>query len=182
MRRGWGLFLSGGHLEPWGPVFNTLRPRQNGRHFPDDTFKRILVNENVWISLKISLKFVPKGPSSNSPALFQIMAWRRPGDKPLSEAMLISLLTHKCVTRPQWVKLVMATNRDVWISPSLQIWSYVLHVKQISCAIMNCGQHQRVIPSVSIALHYQKITIPILQNFAFPGCFTNILYYNYLFS
>ena len=32
------------------------------------------------------------------------MAWRRPGDKPLSEAMLVSLLTHKCVTRPQWVK------------------------------------------------------------------------------
>ena len=38
------------------------------------------------------------------PALFQIMAWRRPGDKTLSEAMLVSLLTHKCFTRPQWVK------------------------------------------------------------------------------
>ena len=37
------------------------------------------------------------------PSLFQIIAWRRPDDKPLSEAMLISLLTHKCVTRPQWV-------------------------------------------------------------------------------
>ena len=31
------------------------------------------------------------------------MAWRRPGDKPLSEPMLVSLLTHICVTRPQWV-------------------------------------------------------------------------------
>ena len=32
------------------------------------------------------------------------MAWRRPGDKPLFEPMMISLLTHICVTRPQWVK------------------------------------------------------------------------------
>ena len=31
------------------------------------------------------------------------MAWRRPGDKPLSEPMMASLLTHICVTRPQWV-------------------------------------------------------------------------------
>ena len=31
------------------------------------------------------------------------MAWRRPGDKPLSEPMMVSLLTHICVTRPQWV-------------------------------------------------------------------------------
>ena len=38
---------------------STLRPRQNGRHFPDDTFKRIFLNENISISIKISLKFVP---------------------------------------------------------------------------------------------------------------------------
>ena len=59
---------------------NTLRPRPNGRHFADDTFKRIFVNENVRISIKISLKFVPKGRISNIPALVQIMVWRRPGD------------------------------------------------------------------------------------------------------
>ena len=41
----------------------------------------------------------------NIPALFQIMAWCRPGDKPLSEAMMVSLLTHICVAWPQWVKL-----------------------------------------------------------------------------
>ena len=28
-------------------AFNTLRSRQNGRHFADDTFKCIFVNENV---------------------------------------------------------------------------------------------------------------------------------------
>ena len=53
--------------------------------------------------VKISLKFVLKGPISNIAALVQIMAWRRPGDKPLSEPMMVSLPTHICVTRPQWV-------------------------------------------------------------------------------
>ena len=82
---------------------NTLRPRQNGRYFADDIIKCIFLNENVWISLKISLKFVPKGSINNIPALVQIMVWRRPGNKPLSEPMMVSLLTHICVTRPQWV-------------------------------------------------------------------------------
>ena len=82
---------------------NTLRPRQDGGHFPDDVFKCIFLNENAWISIKISLKFIPKGPINNIPALIQIMAWRRPGDKPLSEPMMIKLPTHICVTRPQWV-------------------------------------------------------------------------------
>ena len=67
-------------------------------------FKCIFRNENVSISIKISLKFVLKGPSSNIPALAQIMAWRRPGDKPLSETMMVTLLTHIHVTRPQCVK------------------------------------------------------------------------------
>ena len=86
---------------------NTLRPRQNGHRFPDDFFKRIFMNENVWVLIKISLKFVPEGSISNIPALVQIMAWRRPGDKPLSEPMVVNLLTHKCVTRPQCVNAVV---------------------------------------------------------------------------
>ena len=69
----------------------------------DDIFKCIFLNENVWIVLKISLKFVPKVRINNIPALVQIMAWRRSGDKPLSEPMMVSLLTYICVTRPQWV-------------------------------------------------------------------------------
>ena len=79
---------------------NTLRLRQNDHHFPNDIFKCIFVNENISISIKISLKFVPKGPVNNISALVQIMPWRRPGDKPLSEPMMVSLL-HICITRPQ---------------------------------------------------------------------------------
>ena len=89
---------------------NTLRPRQDGRHYPDDIFNQ----ENAGILLKISLKFVPKVRINNIPALVQIMAWRRSGDKPLSEPMLVSLLTHICVTRPQWVKLV--TSSLLWFT------------------------------------------------------------------
>ena len=58
-------------------LLNTLRPRQNGRHFADDRFKGIFLNENAWISFKISLKFVPKVRINNIPALVPIMAWRR---------------------------------------------------------------------------------------------------------
>ena len=85
---------------------NTLGPRQDGHHYPGDIFKCIFLNENVWISIKISLKFVPKGPINNIPSLVQIMAWRRPGDKPLSEPMMVSLLTH-------W-RMSLGLNEIIW--------------------------------------------------------------------
>ena len=58
---------------------------------------------HAWISINILLKFVPKVQISNIPAFVQIMPWRRPGDKPLSELMMVKLLMHICITRPQWV-------------------------------------------------------------------------------
>ena len=69
------------------------------------------------ISIKISLKFVPKGPINNIPALIQIMAWLRSGDKPLSEPMLLILLTHICVTRPQRV------NYTTWMRKLINSYS-----------------------------------------------------------
>ena len=85
-------------------TINTLKPRQNGRHFADDVFKRIFLNENIWIQINISLKFVSRAPINNIPTLVEIMAWRRQGDKPLSEPLMVRFLTHTCVTRPKWVK------------------------------------------------------------------------------
>ena len=55
--------------------FNTLRPRQNGCHFPDNISKCIFKNENVWIVIDIALKFVLKGPFNKIPALVQIVAF-----------------------------------------------------------------------------------------------------------
>ena len=80
---------------------NTLRSRQNGPHFADNIFKCVFFNEHVRISIEISLKCVPMDLIKNIAALVQIMAWRRPGDKPLSEPMMVRLPTHICVTRPQ---------------------------------------------------------------------------------
>ena len=96
-------------------IFITSRPRQNGCHFADDAFKCIYLNGNFRILIKISLKFVPKGPINNVPALVQIMAWHRPGEKPSSEQMMVRLSMHICVTLPQWVKL-----------PSLKWWQFCL--------------------------------------------------------
>ena len=77
----------------------TKWPPLSSRHF-----ECIFLNKNVWISIEISLKFVPKGPINNIPALGLIMALRRPSDRPLSEPMVVRLPTNICTTRPQWVK------------------------------------------------------------------------------
>ena len=49
---------------------------------------------------------------NNFPSLVQITAWRRPGDKPLSEPVMVNFLTHICVTRPQWVKVLKLKQED----------------------------------------------------------------------
>ena len=104
-------------------VSNTLRPIRNGRHFADDTLKCIFLNGNIRISINISLKFVPKVPVNNIPVLVQIMACRRPGDKPLSEPMMIRLPTHIYMTRFHGVN-IRRVARFRKISPFISIiWS-----------------------------------------------------------
>ena len=140
------------HLREWRQhssscvivIVNTLRPRQNGRHFADDMFKCIFLNENVWIPIKIALKFVPKGSNNNNPALVQIMAWGRPGDKPLSEPMMIILLTHICVTRPQCVKCIVDSStwrQQLWINNVTKT-----HLERVSSVVTHYfGQQRRKI-------------------------------------
>ena len=53
----------------------------------DDIFKCIFLDENDMIPIQISLKFVPRSPIDNKPALDQVMAWRQTGDKPLPDPM-----------------------------------------------------------------------------------------------
>ena len=112
----------------------TLRPRQNGRHFTDDIFKCIFLNESVWIPIEISLKLVPKGPINNIPALVQIMAWRRPGDKPLSEPMMVGLLI--CVTRPQLVKLLHSPSLVV---VGLRVVYQTRHPNMVGITFCECA-------------------------------------------
>ena len=83
---------------------DSLRPRRNRRHFSDDIFKCIFLNGNIWISIKMSLKLVPKSPIKIIPALVQIMAWCWPGDKPLSEPMVVRSLKHMRHAGDEWVE------------------------------------------------------------------------------
>ena len=69
-------------------TFNTLRPRENGRHFADNICKCICMNENLCILFQIPLNFIPKGPIDNKLAMVQVTVWRRTGAKPLPELML----------------------------------------------------------------------------------------------
>ena len=67
----------------------------------------LFMNNNLWTPPKISLRFIPKASINNIPPLVQIMAWRQSGDKPSSEPMMVRLLMHICVTRPQWVNTLI---------------------------------------------------------------------------
>ena len=115
----WSVWSVAGYLPTttlsWLPAlhcntFNTLRPKQNGCHFTEDTFKCIFLNENVWMSIQISLKFILKGPINNIPSLVQITAWGQQGDKPLSEHMMVRLQTHM-----------------IYVSLGLNDLSYIIH-------------------------------------------------------
>ena len=83
-----------------------IEAETNGRHFPDDIFKCICLNENVWMSIEISLEFIPKDPISNIPALIQITHWGR--------------VTHICVSK------IISLGSDNGLSPGRRqaiIWT-----------------------------------------------------------
>ena len=139
-------------------MFNTLRPRQDGRHFADDSFTCIFFNENCCVLFKISLIYVRKGPIDNIRALVQIMAWRRSGDKPLSEPMMISLPTHICVTWPQWVNVISQNIRGL-----------ILHaLTGTGLAVVNLmvAIYFHVLPkpgSYVLMIWYANLVFPLLQ-------------------
>ena len=99
----------------------TLWPRQYGRHFADDIFNCIFLNESVRMSIKISLKFVFKSPINNIPELVQTMACRLVGAKPLSEPMMVRLPTHIGVTRPQWVIFLVSESTETMLLTPIQL-------------------------------------------------------------
>ena len=103
----------------WTASFNTLSPRQNCHHFGGVIFKWIFLNEFHlrfhWID--------------NIPALVQIMAWHWPGDKPLSEPMMVCLPVHICITRLQWVNFKQK-----------YFWGCVLCITNFVLEILQCHQ------------------------------------------
>ena len=148
--------------------FITFRPRQNGRHFADAIF----LNENAWIALKISLKFVSKVRINNIPALVQIMAWHRPGDKSLSEPMMVSLLAHICVTRPQWVKHDDAMTWKFFP----HYWPIVRQIYQPPVALFTKGNSYGTLIFFSCKPEQSNY-----QLFVTPWCFCDVSVMNHLY-
>ena len=72
---------------------NSSSPGQNGRRFTDDIFRCIFPNKKICILVKISLKFVPKGPTDNNPVLVKIMVWGQIGEEPLSHQPVLTRFT-----------------------------------------------------------------------------------------
>ena len=112
-----------------------------GRDKMDDILQTTFSSAFPWMKmcyfrLKYHWCFVPRGLINNIPALVQIMVWRRPGDKPLSELMMVSLPTHMWVTRPQWVKVtVKDINKIIWYLTTAKpkgqtvwifLWKYIV--------------------------------------------------------
>ena len=100
----------------WQPL-NTLRSRQNGHHFADNIFKCIFLNENVSILIRISLKFVPKGPMNNIPALVREMAWCQATSHYLNQCWL----DYRCIYASLGLKELM----PVISRSSSCIWSWL---------------------------------------------------------
>ena len=84
----------------------------------------------------ISLQFVPQVWINNIPALVQIIAWHRPGNTPLFEPMMVSLLTHISVTWPQWVKVL----RNLTHSPLLHCYGIGWHQTFIKISLLWSGR------------------------------------------
>ena len=108
------------------------------RHWSRGKMVAIFLKECVWIAIKISLWFVPRGPINNISALVHIMTWRQSGDKPLSEP------THICVTRPQCVKYILFYVNNIYI--------YV-------CVCVFAGFYKSGWRCLIISFHFLKIVI-----------------------
>ena len=124
--------------------------------FSDDIFKCIYY-ENVWISIKISLKCVIKGTIDNIPVLVQIMAWRRPSAKPLPEPMLVSSLTHICISRPHWVNQNPHTKWCFHNAVKFLQNPHNKHPKACMCLLrvfhIFTSQHWKLVISMGLYIH-----------------------------
>ena len=172
-------------------IANTLRPRQYRRHFPDNIFICIFLNENIRIAINISLSFVPKGPIDNIPTLVQIMAWRWSGDKPLSEPMMVSLLMHICLTRPQWVNTsrprqngrhladdifkCIFLNANVWIPIKISL-KFVPkgQISNIPALVQIMAWCRPGNKSLSEPMTHICVTRPLLFDKPYPSCLAQV--------
>ena len=95
------MFISFQMYESITHMWAPYGPGQKG-HFKG-AFELHFLEFNLWyFHSNLIFKFVFEGPTDSESVLVQVMAWCRPGDKPLSESM-VNWMTHICVTRPRTV-------------------------------------------------------------------------------
>ena len=101
----------------------------------------IFLNVNVWISIRISLKFVSRCPINNSPALVWIMAWHRPGNKPLSESM-VAWFINAYMHHSAWISQNIVfywCQKDNPLARTNRVYSVYTHQFQWQ-PIFDCGK------------------------------------------
>ena len=129
---------------------DTLRPRQQGCHYANNTFIFIFVNENCSILTKISLKFISNDLINSKPSLVQIVTQHHTGNKPLSEPKPIhwrpyeSPCLDELISFPQNdISIVFSTVCVyIMISPWLKYWSQLLNIMFYPMSTKSCGNWQ----------------------------------------
>ena len=93
--------------------FITSPSEQNCHHFADDIASCIFMDNKIRILIQISLNFVPEGPINNNPALVQVMAWHRTGDRSLFELQwrIYTALGEDNIIFSVWAIMVLRTAR-----------------------------------------------------------------------
>ena len=121
--------------------------------------------------LKFYLCLFLGGPTNNIPALVHVMVWRWQGAKPLSEAMVVRLPSHICVTRPPWVEECLA-EANTWRSKITKIkliQSFFKTVKPLICDKPTCHKMTYfmswiiLLVSLKFSLRYSMIILWTLQ-------------------
>ena len=97
--------------------------------------------------MNISLKF---DRINDIPTLVQIMTWRRPGDKPLSEPLMVGLLMHICIIRPEWVNKIRFVHKLPIFSTSARVDVWTSFFTYARTDIWTCQPHWSRWPDQSL--------------------------------
>ena len=122
---------------------NSSPPGQKDRHFADDLLTHLSVDGKFCILIKKnSLKFVPTCPVDNKPVLAKVMAWRRTGDKPLTEPMLTQFRVLKYTRRINiWLHCIVCCCNWV-VTNFIHIYEgYLYGTKLHRCQLCSPGKH-----------------------------------------
>ena len=158
-------------------------------------FLTIFSNAFTWMKIydffiTILMKYIRNGPINNIPALVQMMAWRRPGDKPLSEPVMVSWLTHICVTQSQRVKGIVTNELCFMVVRYLSVlYIYLVLYHQTITTMINSSKetlcphmsvmylrtHRRT-TSISVQLSILPISPFLLRLHTFTICLRMSMY------